>query len=329
MQIAQRLYEDGVITYMRTDGIDMAPEAIAAARSAIEKEFGSAYLPPTPRIYQNKAKNAQEAHEAIRPTDMFRHPDTLGDAGPEEALRPDLAAHPGEPDAPGRDRAHDRRHRGERAGSRRHAARRRLGRDLPGLPRGLWRCGQGRSRRRRGRRGQPRAAAARRGRHAETRRSADRAAFHPAAARATPKPASSRRWKSSASAGRRPTPRRSRCCRTATMCGSKSARWFPRIADGSSPRSSRTSSRSSSSTALPPALKRSSTRSPPVSSRWKDVLRDFWDDFTRQTDEIKDLRVSEVLDALNELARPTTSSRPRPTAPIRAAAPIAAPASCR
>jgi DNA topoisomerase-1 len=79
MQLAQRLYEDGVITYMRTDGIDMAPEAVAAARSAIEKEFGSAYLPPTPRVYQNKAKNAQEAHEAIRPTDMFRHPDTVGD----------------------------------------------------------------------------------------------------------------------------------------------------------------------------------------------------------------------------------------------------------
>ncbi len=79
MQLAQRLYEDGVITYMRTDGIDMAPEAIASARSAIEKEFGSAYLPPTPRIYQNKAKNAQEAHEAIRPTDMFRKPETVSD----------------------------------------------------------------------------------------------------------------------------------------------------------------------------------------------------------------------------------------------------------
>ncbi len=80
MQLAQRLYEDGIITYMRTDGIDMAPEAIAAARSAIEKHFGSPYLPPTPRIYQNKAKNAQEAHEAIRPTDMFRQPDAVGDA---------------------------------------------------------------------------------------------------------------------------------------------------------------------------------------------------------------------------------------------------------
>jgi DNA topoisomerase-1 len=79
MQLAQRLYEEGVITYMRTDGIDMAPEAIAAARGAIEKEFGTAYLPPTPRIYQNKAKNAQEAHEAIRPTDMYRHPETIGD----------------------------------------------------------------------------------------------------------------------------------------------------------------------------------------------------------------------------------------------------------
>jgi DNA topoisomerase-1 len=80
MQLAQRLYEDGVITYMRTDGIDMAPEAIASARSAIEKHFGSPYLPATPRIYQNKAKNAQEAHEAIRPTDMFRQPDSVTDA---------------------------------------------------------------------------------------------------------------------------------------------------------------------------------------------------------------------------------------------------------
>ncbi|MDP1729844.1 MAG: DNA topoisomerase, partial [Devosia sp.] len=77
MQIAQRLYESGIITYMRTDGVQMAGEAIDQARRAIEKEFGTAYLPPTPRIYQTKAKNAQEAHEAIRPTDMFRHPDTL------------------------------------------------------------------------------------------------------------------------------------------------------------------------------------------------------------------------------------------------------------
>ena len=77
MQIAQRLYEDGIITYMRTDAVQMAPEAIDATRRAIEKEFGTAYLPSTARLYQTKAKNAQEAHEAIRPTDLFRHPDTM------------------------------------------------------------------------------------------------------------------------------------------------------------------------------------------------------------------------------------------------------------
>ena len=77
MQIAQRLYEEGIITYMRTDGVQMAPEAIDQARRAIVKEFGSDHVPEKARIYQTKAKNAQEAHEAIRPTDMFKHPDEL------------------------------------------------------------------------------------------------------------------------------------------------------------------------------------------------------------------------------------------------------------
>ena len=82
MQVAQRLYEGvdvggetvGLITYMRTDGVQMAPEAIAAARDTIGKEFGARYLPEKPRYYATKAKNAQEAHEAIRPTDFFRTP---------------------------------------------------------------------------------------------------------------------------------------------------------------------------------------------------------------------------------------------------------------
>ena len=72
MQAAQRLYEAGLITYMRTDGIDMAPEAVMAARDAIRDRFGATYLPDSPRMYKNKAKNAQEAHECIRPTDMRR-----------------------------------------------------------------------------------------------------------------------------------------------------------------------------------------------------------------------------------------------------------------
>ena len=70
MSVAQRLYEAGLITYMRTDGIDMAPEAVSGARDAIKDKFGATYLPDQPRIYKNKAKNAQEAHECIRPTDM-------------------------------------------------------------------------------------------------------------------------------------------------------------------------------------------------------------------------------------------------------------------
>ena len=77
MSAAQRLYEAGLITYMRTDGIDMAPEAVMSARDAIKAKFGEQYLPKSPRMYKNKAKNAQEAHECIRPTDMMLSPDKL------------------------------------------------------------------------------------------------------------------------------------------------------------------------------------------------------------------------------------------------------------
>ncbi|WP_158968839.1 type I DNA topoisomerase [Chachezhania sediminis] len=77
MSAAQRLYEAGYITYMRTDGIDMAPEAVTATREEIARRYGAEYVPKTPRIYKNKAKNAQEAHECIRPTDMGRGVDDL------------------------------------------------------------------------------------------------------------------------------------------------------------------------------------------------------------------------------------------------------------
>ena len=77
MSAAQRLYEAGHITYMRTDGIDMAPEAVMAARDEIKRRFGADYVPDSPRMYKNKAKNAQEAHECIRPTDMSLSPDKL------------------------------------------------------------------------------------------------------------------------------------------------------------------------------------------------------------------------------------------------------------
>jgi len=82
MSHAQRLYEGidiggdtvGLITYMRTDGVAIASEAIAAARDLIATEFGDRYVPGRPRVYRSPAKNAQEAHEAIRPTDLSRKP---------------------------------------------------------------------------------------------------------------------------------------------------------------------------------------------------------------------------------------------------------------
>jgi DNA topoisomerase-1 len=85
MQAAQKLYEGidiggetvGLITYMRTDGIQSAPEALVEARQVIEGRFGKDYVPETARYYKTKAKNAQEAHEAIRPTSLSRNPGSL------------------------------------------------------------------------------------------------------------------------------------------------------------------------------------------------------------------------------------------------------------
>lgn len=94
MRVAQRLYEGvdvggetvGIITYMRTDGVDMAPEAVSDARRVIGREFGDDYVPGAPRKYSVKAKNAQEAHEAVRPTDMGRLPKSVA-----RYLEPDQA----------------------------------------------------------------------------------------------------------------------------------------------------------------------------------------------------------------------------------------------
>jgi len=85
MQIAQRLYEgvdlgaesEGLITYMRTDGVQIVPEAVAQVRHTVERLYGGRYVPSSPRQYETKAKNAQEAHEAIRPTDFTKEPDKI------------------------------------------------------------------------------------------------------------------------------------------------------------------------------------------------------------------------------------------------------------
>ncbi|MFW2851770.1 type I DNA topoisomerase [Sphingomonas sp. TX0543] len=81
MRIAQGLYEDGAITYMRTDGVQMDGSAISDARRAVADRYDASYVPDKPRQYQTKAKNAQEAHEAIRPTDFSRDRAGSGDHG--------------------------------------------------------------------------------------------------------------------------------------------------------------------------------------------------------------------------------------------------------
>jgi DNA topoisomerase I len=81
MQVAQSLYEDGHITYHRTDAVRVEPDAIEAARSQIRSLFGDAYLSPSARAFRNRVQNAQEAHEAVRPTDPAMSPETLQNEG--------------------------------------------------------------------------------------------------------------------------------------------------------------------------------------------------------------------------------------------------------
>ena len=87
MSVAQRLYENGYITYMRTDSVTLSGEAITEARNQVGRLYGDAYVPPSPRFYGNQAKSAQEAHEAIRPAgDSWPTPQQVaGEVGPDEA----------------------------------------------------------------------------------------------------------------------------------------------------------------------------------------------------------------------------------------------------
>ncbi len=95
MQVAQRLYEGveingeavGLITYMRTDGVQISQEALSQTRDLVNRRFGSDYLPDKPRQYATKAKNAQEAHEAVRPTDLFRTPEDVRSVLNDEAYK--------------------------------------------------------------------------------------------------------------------------------------------------------------------------------------------------------------------------------------------------
>src|SRR5439155_5948546 len=86
MRAAQTLYEGGYITYMRTDPTNLSPEALSMARSYVKQEFGDRYVPEKPNYYASSNKSAQEAHEAIRPTDVnFLAKDAHAKLGPDES----------------------------------------------------------------------------------------------------------------------------------------------------------------------------------------------------------------------------------------------------
>ncbi len=178
MSTAQRLYEAGHITYMRTDGIDMAPEAVTAARDAIKDRYGADYVPGSPRMYKNKAKNAQEAHECIRPTDMTRDAGALKLSEPDQRKLYDLIWK--RTLASQMEAARMERTTVDIASKRRpgRTARHRPGRAVRRLPQGL----RGRPRRRGHRRRRQAPAADQPGRAREKAVRHPRTALHPAAA---------------------------------------------------------------------------------------------------------------------------------------------------
>jgi len=244
MQVAQRLYEGvelngetvGLITYMRTDGVQMARVAIEDCRRLIAESYGPSHLPGSPRIYKSTAKNAQEAHEAIRPTDVARRPETIARylddgerklyeliwkrtlASQMESARLDQMG----VDIPSSDGA------------------RNSVRSEPWSPSTASYDSIRKARTRTGATGRPRSGRCRRWRKTIRSRSKTptRSATSPSRRPVTPRRAWSGSSRSSASAAPRPTRRFSRCCRSATTCAWRSATSYPRTADASSPHSS-------------------------------------------------------------------------------------------
>ena len=214
MQLAQRLYEgvdmggetEGLITYMRTDGVQIVPEAVSAVRRLVTKLYGDRYVPASPRQYETKAKNAQEAHEAIRPTDFAKEPDKVARYLEDDAARlykliwqrtlasqassAEIERTTADIDVTGSD--------GKPYGVRATGSVIRFDGFLK-----IYEEGD----RRRGRRGR-RPARARQGRQARPARRSKPSSISPSRRPAIARRPSSRRWRSSASAAPRPMPRR-------------------------------------------------------------------------------------------------------------------------
>ena len=272
MRVAQRLYEGvdiggdtvGLITYMRTDGFDLAPEALTATRRVIDRDYGARYLPDVPRRYTSRVKNAQEAHEAIRPTDLSRLPGDVArfldtdqrrlyeliwkrtiasqmESAELERTTIDIDARSPEGSAQLRATGTVIRFDG-------FLTLYQEGRDdeddeesgrLPAMTAGE--------------------------RVERERIEANQHFTEPPPA--TPRPRSSRRWRSSASGDHPPTRRPWRRSASANMCASSASAWCPRTRVASSPPISRISSSATWSSTSRPSSRRSSIASPPASFR--------------------------------------------------------------
>ena len=267
MRVAQRLYEGvdiggeavGLITYMRTDGVQIAEEAIPAVRRVIEADYGREYLPSAPRRYETKAKNAQEAHEAIRPTELSRRPrETKSFLDADQAklyeliwLRTvasqmesaELERTTVDINANVAGRLLELRATGTVVKFDGFLALYQEGRDEDPEDEESRRLPQMSG-----------------GERLESARSPPTSIL-PNRRRGTRKLRWSSAWKSSASAARRPMHRSCKCSKTANMCGSTSGGSFRRIADALSSPFWKVSSPNMSNTILLPASKNSSTRS--------------------------------------------------------------------
>ncbi len=335
MRLAQRLYEGveidgettGLITYMRTDGIDIAPEAIADIRAMLGKNYGKEYVPASPREYHNKSKNAQEAHEAIRPTSASRTPAEVAkyvdrdqarlyeliwnravasqmESAELERTTVDIVAKSG---------ARDDR-----------PARHRPGGEVRRLPHAL--SGR-RGRNLRGRRVRAACPPCRRTSGSPRKRSKPRS-ISPSRRRAFPKRRWSSAWKSSASAGLRPTPRSCRCCKTAAMCASTRSASSPKTRAASSSASWKASSSATSNTISPPRWKNSSIACPTTRSTGRRCWRISGPTSSARSTTSRKC-ASRRCSTHSTICSSRTSSRRARTAATCASARNAAPASCR
>ena len=330
MRLAQRLYEGveidgettGLITYMRTDGIDMAPEAIADIRAMLGKNYGKEYVPASPRELPQQVEEragsarsrAPDQRRAARPAEVAKYVDrdqarlyeliwnravaSQMESAELERTTVDIAAKAGA-------RTIELRATGQVV-------------KFDGF---LTLYQEGQDETARGRRVAPPAGDVAKARRSPSRRSTPRS-ISPSRRRASRKPRWSSAWKSSASAGPRPTPRSCKCCRTAAMCASTRSGSSPKTKAASSSASWKASSSATSNTISPPTSKNSSTEISNNEIDWQaGAAAISGPTSSAAVNDIKELRITAACSTRSTICSSRTSSRRAPTAATAAPVP--------